>query len=158
MYVELLARSVRCIEQQHDHEMTVLALWDKVKAIAAKEHFMIPDTIIDFECLLDGDNRFRLSEMKSADGEDGAREFDEEEPFLETDEIEGLGFDHEQKVTLARFHSDDDGDENDDEAFAPRPFEKNDDHADGTSVQRVKKAPAARDKKTVRKTKPTKRK
>jgi hypothetical protein len=158
MYVELLARSERCIEQQHDHELTVSALWDKVRAIAAKEHFIIPDTITDFECLLDGDKRFKLSEMKSADGEGVMREIDEDDEFLDTDEIEGLGFDHEQKVTLARFYVEDDADETEDEAFAPRPFAKNEDHADGAPAPRLKKLPAAREKKTVSKTKSTKRK
>jgi len=158
MYVELLARSERCIEQQHDHELTVSALWDKVKVLAAKEHFVIPDTIIDFECLLDGDKRFRLSEVKSTEGEIADTETDDEDLFLENDEIEGLGFDHEQKVTLTKFHRDDDGDDNEDEAFAPRPFEKNEDHADGAVVSRVKKSPPVREKKTASKKKPTKRK
>lgn len=158
MYVELLARSERCIEQQHDHELTVSALWDKVKAMAAKEHFVLPDTITDFECLLDGDKRFKLSELKSVDGEGVAREMDDEDVFLDSEEIVGLGFDHEQKVTLTRFYADDDVDEPDDEAFAPRPFAKNEDHADGTPVPPVKKLLAAREKKTVSKTKSTKRK
>jgi hypothetical protein len=184
MYVELLAKSERCIEQQHDHELTVLALWEKVKALAAKEHFVLPATMSDFECLLDGDKRFRLSEMKTEDGEKDTREMSEEDAFLDGDEIEGLGFDNEQKVTLARFWVDDDVDDGEDEAFAPRPFEKNEDHVDRLAEPPLKRTPksaaagpvpkrspaanttgtpqkktsAAGEKKTIRKKKITKRK
>jgi len=147
MYVELLARSERCIEQQRDHELTVSALWEKVKAMAEKDHFVLPDTMSDFECLLEGDKRFRLSEMKSDDGVALEREPDEDNIFLDTDEIEGLGFDHEQKVTLTRFYRDDDGDDDGDEAFAPRPFAKNDD-TDGSRAVPKKKPAAAAVKKT----------
>lgn len=158
MYVELLARSERCIEQQHDHELTVSALWDKVKALAAKEHFILPDTMSDFECLLEGDKRFRLSEMKSEDGENVVREIDEDDMFLEVDEIEGLGFDHEQKVTLTKYYRDDDGDDVDDEAFAPRPFAKNDEHTELGTGTRKKKTPAAGEKKPAAKKITSKRK
>jgi len=168
MYVELLARSERCIEQQHDHELTVSALWEKVKTMAAKDHFILPDTMSDFECLLEGDKRFRLSEVKSDDGEVLERGPDEDDMFLDVDEVEGLGFDHEQKVTLARFYRDDGDDDGDgDEAFAPRPFEKNDDSAESKAVPKKKAAAAARtvkkkaaagEKKTARKKTITKRK
>jgi hypothetical protein len=143
MYVELLARSERCIEQQHDHELTVSALWEKVKALAAKEHFVLPDTMSDFECLLEGDKRFRLNEMKSEDGENVVRETDDDDMFLDMDEVEGLGFDHEQKVTLARLYREDDTDDSDDEAFAPRPFAKNDDHAETPAGPGTKKKQSA---------------
>ncbi len=168
MYVELLARSERCIEQQHNHELTVSALWEKVKAIAAKDHFVLPDTMSDFECLLEGDKRFRLSEMKSDDGDVVMREPDEDDMFLDVDEVEGLGFDHEQKVTLAKFYRDDDGDDEDGDAFAPRPFERDDDSLEVPGVPKkksgtaaaatVKKTRAAGEKKTVGKKTITKRK
>lgn len=156
MYSELMARSVRCIEQQHDHELTVLTLWEKLKVMAVKEHFVMPETIIDFECLLDGDKRFRLREVKRDDNGYDEFEMEEEEFLPASDVIEGLGFDREQCVTLAHYQTEDDMDE--DETFVPRLFEKNGDHTENPPVPRTKKVRAGSEKKSTRTTAATKRK
>ncbi|HLP18024.1 MAG TPA: hypothetical protein VK470_17330 [Bacteroidota bacterium] len=153
MYEQLLARSERCIEQQPDHQLTVSALWDKVKALAGKERFVIPDTMSDYECLLEGDKRFRFSDVKP--GEEQHDEDDVlEKEFPEIDEIEGLGFDHEQKVTLARFMREEEPEEPEDEAFAPRPFKKDEEPLTESVVltaSRQKTAAPRQKKKTLKK-------
>jgi hypothetical protein len=157
MYEQLLSKSERCIEQQHDHQLTVSSLWEKVKGLSAKEHFVIPDTMSDFECLLEGDKRFWFSDLKQGEEAHEDGEITEKD-FPDIDEIEGLGFDHEQKVTLARYVRVEEPDEAEDESFAPRPFEKDEEAAESIALIAPKKSTAPRPKKPAQKKPSPKRK
>jgi hypothetical protein len=157
MYEQLLMKSERCIEQQQDRQLTISSLWEKVKALASKDHFVIPDTMTDFECLLEGDKRFRFSDLKTGDEDRDDSDITDKE-FPEFDEIEGLGFDREQKVTLARFFHEEESDESEDEAFAPRPFKKDEETGEGATSAASKKPTTPRVKKAPQKKTSAKRK
>ncbi|MGE5313799.1 MAG: hypothetical protein ACM3Q4_03800 [Acidobacteriota bacterium] len=157
MYEQLLLKSERCIEQEPARQLTISSLWEKVKVLAAKDRFVIPDTKTDFECLLEGDKRFSFTNLNAAEDEHDERDILEKE-FPDLDEIEGLGFDREQTVTLSRFLRQEEEDAAEDEAFAPRPFKKDDEPSDGIALVASKQSTQPRPKKAASKKSSTKRK
>jgi hypothetical protein len=123
MYERLLSESEKFLEKRKEKEISILELWDAMVDISEEHKFEMPETIGDFECLIEADKRFvfnsgKIDEEPDDDidiGEEEA-EFEVGEEFFEVEDIEKIGFSGTQKVGLKKnvkkLPADDDGDQN----------------------------------------------
>lgn len=121
MYEKLLAESEKYIETLPVKEVPILEMWDALMERSESENFEMPDTIGDFECLLEADKRFifiqKITEEEIDDVDLGEEEGEYEvgEDFFEVEEMEKLGFNQHQIVGLKKFEKkkivDDDDDD-----------------------------------------------
>jgi hypothetical protein len=109
MYEKLLAESEKFIETLPVKEVPILEMWDAMMERSETENFEMPDTIGDFECLLEADKRFifikKITEDEIDDVDLGEEEGEYEvgEDFFEVEEMEKLGFNQHQIVGLKKF-------------------------------------------------------
>ena len=121
MYEKLLAESEKYIETLPVKEVPILEMWDAMMERSESENFEMPDTIGDFECLLEADKRFifvqKITEDEIDDVDLGEEEGEYEvgEDFFEVEEMEKLGFNQHQIVGLKKYEKkkivDDDDDD-----------------------------------------------
>ncbi|MHB1050831.1 MAG: hypothetical protein ACYC09_12170 [Bacteroidota bacterium] len=109
MYEKLLAESEKYIETLPVKEVPILEMWDAMMERSESENFEMPDTIGDFECLLEADKRFifvqKITEDEIDDVDLGEEEGEYEvgEDFFEVEEMEKLGFNQHQIVGLKKY-------------------------------------------------------
>ncbi|MFA6542650.1 MAG: hypothetical protein WCT99_13705 [Bacteroidota bacterium] len=121
MYEKLLAESEKYIETLPVKEVPILEMWDALMERAEIENFEMPDTIGDFECLLEADKRFvfiqKITEEEIDDVDLGEEEGEYEvgEDFFEVEEMEKLGFNQHQIVGLKKFEKKKTVDDDDDD-------------------------------------------
>ncbi|MBI2430286.1 MAG: hypothetical protein HYV29_16095, partial [Ignavibacteriales bacterium] len=102
MYEKLLTEAEKFLEEQKDKELPILEMWDAMMERAEQLKFEMPETIGDFECLLEADKRFIFSDNKLAEELDEVEVSEEEgeyevgEEFFAVEEIEKLGFNQHQ--------------------------------------------------------------
>lgn len=157
MYEKLLSESEKYIETLPVKEVPILEMWDAMMEQSEKENFEMPDTIGDFECLLEADKRFIFivnkpaAEIDDVDLGEEEGEYEVGEDFFEVEEMEKLGFNQHQVIGLKKFEKKKNTDDDDDEgpvrpaivsktAGRMKPVPKK------TSVRPVKSAPKKKKK------------
>jgi hypothetical protein len=98
MYERLLKQTERYLENRNEAAVPVKQIWDAMVKEGAKRNFAVPSLMADFECLLEGDNRFEFV----AEGVPRSDRNHDLEELLEREELEKLGFLTAQKVRLRR--------------------------------------------------------
>ena len=98
MYERLLKQTERFLENRNEGAVPVKQLWDAMVKEGAKRDFPVPALMADFECLLEGDNRFEFV----AAGIPRAGKNRDIEDLIEHEELEKLGFLSSQNVRLRR--------------------------------------------------------
>jgi hypothetical protein len=121
MYEKLLAESEKYIETLPVKEVPILEMWDAMMEQSEKENFEMPDTIGDFECLLEADKRFIFIvnkpsvEIDDVDIGEEEGEYEVGEDFFEVEEMEKLGFNQNQIIGLKKFEKKKIADDDDDD-------------------------------------------
>lgn len=163
MYERLLNESEKYLEKRKEKEISVLELWDAMVDLCEEDSFDMPDTIGDFEYLIEADERFifkssKINEEPDDDIDLGEEEGDYEvgEDFFEVEEIEKLGFNQNQTVSLKKNAKKSAPDDEESSGFAPRlgkgkkPDEKRHNHRTAKSIKTKgtpKKSPGPKRKK-----------
>lgn len=121
MYEKLLAESEKYIESLPVKEVPILEMWDAMMERSESDNFEMPDTIGDFECLLEADKRFIFiqktddDELDDVDLGEEEGEYEVGEDFFEVEEMEKLGFNQHQIVGLKKFEKKTTADDDDDD-------------------------------------------
>ena len=104
MYERLLNETVKYISEQEEKELPILDIWQAMVKRSKKLKFDLPETISDFECLVEGDKRFIFvkpnEELPEVQIGDADNEFEVGEDYFEVEEIEKIGFDDRILVGL----------------------------------------------------------
>jgi hypothetical protein len=152
MYERLLSESEKFLEKQNEKAVSILELWDAMVDASETHKFEMPETIGDFECLIEADKRFvfntgTMDEEPEDDIDIGEEEGEYEvgEEFFEVEEIEKVGFSETQMVALKKNAKKSSADDDGDQTFAP--------HGNAGKLH-AKKAPKAEKNKTTTKKKP----
>ena len=109
MYEKLLTEAEKYIETLPVKEIPILEMWDVMMERSETEIFEMPDTIGDFECLLEADKRFIFiqkiidNEIDDVDLGEEEGEYEVGEDFFEVEEMEKIGFNQHQIVGLKKF-------------------------------------------------------
>ncbi|MGA9405505.1 MAG: hypothetical protein WBW71_00100 [Bacteroidota bacterium] len=98
MYERLLKQTERYLGNQEEIVVPVHQVWSAMVKEGKANNFAVPSLMADFECLLEGDKRFEFVSEKKLPGSRDPYSDD----FLESDELEKLGFSENQKVKLRR--------------------------------------------------------
>ncbi len=121
MYEKLLTEAEKYIETLPVKEIPILEMWDVMMERSETEIFEMPDTIGDFECLLEADKRFIFiqkiidNEIDDVDLGEEEGEYEVGEDFFEVEEMEKIGFNQHQIVGLKKFEKKKTADDDDDD-------------------------------------------
>lgn len=163
MYERLLNESEKYLEKQKEKEVSILELWDAMVETAEEHKFEMPDTIGDFEYLIEADQRFIFHTAEIAEEPDEDLDLGEEEgeyevgeDFFDVEEMENIGFNQNQTVSLKKNAKKNTADDDGSDAFAPhlgkskKGHEKKVNQKDGTSSKKknpLKRTPSPKRKK-----------
>lgn len=162
MYERLLNETEKYLEKRKERGLPVLELWDAMVEASESQNFEMPETIGDFECLIEADKRFIFStgvaEEKEPEedidvGEEEG-EYEVGEDFFEVEEMEKIGFNENQLVSLKKNQKKQSADDDEPVSFAPRLGKESKEIRKHTArpVKKISKKPQLK-KKTVRKRK-----
>lgn len=121
MYEKLLAEAEKFLEEQKTKEVPILEMWDCMLERSGELNFEMPETIGDFECLIEADKRFLFVAIKTEEEIDDVDVGEEEgeyevgEDFFAVEEIEKLGFNQNQVVGLKKYEKKKNDDDEDDD-------------------------------------------
>lgn len=128
MYEKLLSEAEKILEEQKEKALPILEMWDAMMERSEQLKFEMPENIGDFECLLEADKRFVFTENKIVEevddldiGEEEEGEYEVGEEFFAVEEIEKLGFNQHQIVSLKKYEKKKISDEDDDDDIIVRP-------------------------------------
>jgi hypothetical protein len=156
MYEKLLTESEKYLEGLPVKEVPILEMWDAMMERSEEHLFEMPDTIGDFECLLEADKRFIFIKHKLTEDIDDVDLGEEEgeyevgEDFFEVEEMEKLGFNQHQIIGLKKYESIRSAEEDDDDVL---PVRRPAVHAPSVPHKPVTKKPAQRSAKNESKKK-----
>ncbi len=113
MYEQLLNKTEKLLEEHPGGILPIKKVWSIMVIVNQTESVNIPDSLADFECLLEGDMRFVLLQKDDIDvtlaekiGED----------FFEYDKMEKMSFTENELVQLRKYYL------LDEEEYAEREF------------------------------------
>jgi hypothetical protein len=125
MYEKLLNETEKYLEQHKNKEIVFIDIWQELAERSEKLKFDMPDSIGDYEMLLEGDKRFIFVKPKveppSVDIGEEEGEYEVGEDFFEVEEIEKLGFNEKQIIALRKNYKDKNTEDEDDKenVFVP---------------------------------------
>ncbi len=123
MYEKLLNETEKYLEQHKNKEIAFIDIWQEMAELSEKQHFDMPDSIGDFEMMLEGDKRFVFVKPKAepldVDLGEEEGEYEVGEDFFEVEEIEKLGFNERQIIALRKYVKETTDDDEKETAFAP---------------------------------------
>ncbi len=162
MYERLLNETEKYLEKGRDKDHSILALWDAMVEASEEIKFEMPETIGDFECLIEADKRFIFSTGTMDEEPDDDIDIGEEEgeyevgeDFFEVEEMEKIGFNQNQIVKLRKHIKKSSPDDDDVPTFAPHleRGKKNEKKSAVASVKKQIKKPVLKKKTTVKRKK-----
>lgn len=128
MYERLLTETEKYLEKRKEPGLPVLELWDAMVESSEELKFEMPETIGDFECLIEADKRFIFSTGVSDEEEpkddldvgEEEGEYEVGEDFFDVEEMEKIGFNQNQIVSLRKNQKKRPADDEETVSFAPR--------------------------------------
>lgn len=159
MYEKLLNETEKYLEQNKNKEIVFIDIWQELAERSEKLKFDMPDSIGDFEMLLEGDKRFIFIKPKveplSVDIGEEEGEYEVGEDFFEVEEIEKLGFNEKQIIALRKNVKPNSNGDEDDEDVVPYVPSKKISSVKQHSAAAKKKKPAVKKKNVTTKKKTT---
>ncbi|MDD8018417.1 MAG: hypothetical protein PHP42_08590 [Bacteroidota bacterium] len=126
MYETLLNETEKFLEKRKEKQLPVLEVWDAMVETAERLKFEMPESIGDFECLVEADKRFAFinnkmnEEVAELDAGEEEGEYEVGEDYFEVEEMEKIGFNQNQMLALKKNVKKSSQDEDDTPSFAPR--------------------------------------
>ena len=159
MYEKLLNETEKYLEHHKNKEIAFIDIWQEMAEQSEKLHFDMPDSIGDFEMLLEGDKRFIFIKPKAdvidVDLGEEEGEYEVGEDFFEVEEIEKLGFNERQIIALRKYVSESVDEDDKETVFAPHNSTGTTHHktSNGNKTGKKSKTPAAKKKSSTKRKK-----
>ncbi len=123
MFEKLLNETEKYLEEHKNKEIAFIDIWQEMSERSETLHFDMPESIGDFELMLEGDKRFVFVKPKAepldVDLGEEEGEYEVGEDFFEVEEIEKIGFNERQIIALQKYVAAQNEDDEQESAFAP---------------------------------------